>query len=54
MKQWGFLILLLLLFAPALNQWFFAIVDWFVGLSGIPGWLWRLGGGLTRFWSAWF
>jgi Zn-dependent protease len=53
-KQWGFLILLLLLFAPALNQWFFAIVDWFVGLSGIPGGLWRLGGALTRFWSSWF
>jgi Zn-dependent protease len=53
-KQWGFLILLLLLFAPALNQWFFGIVYWFVSLSGITDGLVPLGGHLTRFWSAWF
>ena len=52
-KQWGFFILLLLLISPALNQWFFSVVDWFFGLSGVPTGLWRLGGQLTRFWSAW-
>ena len=29
-KQWGFLILLLLLIVPPLNQWFFGVVYWFV------------------------
>ena len=53
-KQWGFLILLLLLFAPLLNEWFFGVVTWFVDLSGMPANLWRLGSQLTRFWSAWF
>jgi Zn-dependent protease len=53
-KQFGFFILLILLIAPDLNQWFFAIVDWFFDLSGVPTDLWRLGSGLTRFWSAWF
>jgi Zn-dependent protease len=52
-KQWGFFILLLLLISPALNQWFFSIVDWFFALSGVRTGLWRLGGQLTRFWSAW-
>ncbi|MET0475893.1 MAG: site-2 protease family protein [Mycobacterium sp.] len=53
-KQWGFLILLLLLFAPLLNQWFFGVVFWFVELFGVPSELAQVGGGLTRFWSAWF
>jgi Zn-dependent protease len=53
-KQWGFLILLLLLFTPQVNQWFFGIVDWLFGLSGVPTPLWRIGSQLTRFWSAWF
>jgi Zn-dependent protease len=53
-KQWGFLILLLLLFAPLLNQWFFSVVYWFVELFGVPGQLAHIGGQLTRFWSAWF
>ena len=35
-KQWGFFILLILLIAPQLNQWFFAVVDWFFDLSGVP------------------
>ena len=53
-KQWGFFILLILLIAPGLNQWFFAVVDWFFDLSGVPAGLWQVGSGLTRFWSAWF
>ena len=53
-KQWGFLILLLLLFAPLLNQWFFSVVFWFFDLSGVPGGLVSIGSQLTRFWSAWF
>mgnify|MGYP001392231485 CR=1 FL=1 len=36
-----------------LNQVFFAVVFWFVDLSGINGSLVSIGGGLTRFWSAW-
>jgi Zn-dependent protease len=53
-KQWAFLILLLLLFTPQVNRWFFGIVDWFFGLSGISTALWQIGSQLTRFWSAWF
>jgi Zn-dependent protease len=53
-KQWGFLILFVLLMAPILNNWFFAIVMWFVDLSNVPGLLVPLGSQLTRFWSAWF
>jgi Zn-dependent protease len=53
-KQWGFLILLLLLFAPLLNQWFFSAVLWFVDLSGVRHGLVGTGSALTRFWSAWF
>ena len=42
-KQCGFLILLIVLIAPPLNQWFFAVVFWFFDLSGVPGTLvaWR-------------
>ena len=53
-KQFGFFILLILLIAPPLNQWFFSVVDWFFDLSGVPTALWRIGSELTRFWSAWF
>jgi Zn-dependent protease len=53
-KQWGFIILFVLLMAPMLNQWFFSIVLWFVDLYDIPGGLVGLGSQLTRFWSAWF
>ena len=53
-KQWGFIILFVLLMAPMLNQWFFSIVLWFVDLFDIPGGLVGLGSQLTRFWSAWF
>ncbi|TQR86242.1 site-2 protease family protein [Mycobacterium hodleri] len=53
-KQWGFIILFVLLMAPMLNQWFFGLVFWFVDLFGAPGGLVAIGGQLTRFWSAWF
>lgn len=52
-KQFGFLILLVLLMAPALNRWFFSVVFWFFELSGVPGGLASIGAQLTRFWSAW-
>ncbi|MGV0850667.1 site-2 protease family protein [Mycolicibacterium phlei] len=53
-KQWGLLVLLLLLFTPALNQWFWSVVLWFFDFSGVPQPLVGTGGALTRFWSAWF
>jgi Zn-dependent protease len=52
-KAYGFFILLLLLIAPALNQWFFSVVFWFFDLSGVPSALVSVGSQLTRFWSAW-
>ncbi len=52
-KQFGFLFLLVLLLAPALNQWFFGVVFWFFDLSGVSGGLASIGSQLTRFWSAW-
>jgi Zn-dependent protease len=52
-KQWGFLILLLVLIVPQLNQVFFSAVYWFVDLSGVSSTLVSVGGQLTRFWSAW-
>jgi Zn-dependent protease len=52
-KGWGFLILLLLLIVPTLNQWFFSIVFWFFDLSGVPSFLVSNGSLLTRFWSGW-
>jgi Zn-dependent protease len=52
-KQWGFLILLVLLLAPQLNQWFFGIVYWLFDFSGVPSALVAIGSQLTRFWSAW-
>jgi Zn-dependent protease len=51
-KQWAFFILLLLLLATPLNQYFFALVDWFFELSGVSTKLWQVGYHLTRFWSA--
>jgi Zn-dependent protease len=53
-KQWGFLILLILLIAPPLNQAFFSIVYRLFDLSNVPSILVALGSHLTRFWSAWF
>lgn len=52
-KQWGFFILLILLIAPPLNQWFFSFVYWVFGLSGVPPYLAGIGSQFTRFWSAW-
>ncbi|MFZ1177525.1 MAG: site-2 protease family protein [Mycobacterium sp.] len=53
-KQFGFLILLFVLLAPVLNQWFFGIVYWLFDFSGVPHWLAAAGNSLTRFWSRWF
>ena len=52
-KQWGFLILIVLLLTPTLNQWFFSAVHWLYELSGAPGALSAAGSRLTRFWSSW-
>ena len=52
-RQWGFFILLILLIAPPLNQWFFGAVYWLFELSGVDVYLSQVGGGLTRFWSPW-
>jgi Zn-dependent protease len=52
-KQWAFFIVLLLLIATPLNQYFWSLVRWFVEASGIPGGLVGTGFALTRFWSAW-
>jgi Zn-dependent protease len=53
-KQYGFIILLFLLLAPVLNQWFFGMVLWLFDFSGVPQGLVAWGNRLTRFWSAWF
>lgn len=53
-KQFGFVFLLVLLLAPAVNQWFFAGVFWLFDLSGVDPRLTSVGMQLTRFWSAWF
>lgn len=53
-KQWGILVLLLLLFVPPLNQAFFSLVYWFFDFSGVPSVLAAWGSELTRFWSGWF
>jgi len=52
-KQWAFLILLVLLIATPLNQYFWSMVNWFVEASGMPNGLVGAGFHLTRFWSAW-
>jgi Zn-dependent protease len=52
-KQWGFVILLILLFTPQVNQWFWDVVLWFFDFSGVAQGLVRQGGRLTQFWSAW-
>lgn len=53
-KQWGFVILLFLLLAPVLNQWFFGVVLSLFDVSGVPDVLVGWGNALTRFWSRWF
>lgn len=52
-KQFGFLILFVLLITPVLNDWFFSLVFSLFELSGVSGGLASIGGQLTRFWSAW-
>ncbi len=52
-KQFGFLILLVVLIAPTPNRWFFSAVFWFFDASDVPGRLAMVGAELTRFWSAW-
>jgi Zn-dependent protease len=53
-KQWGFLVLLLLLFTPQVNRWFFGVVYALFDTSGAPSDLIGVGFSLTRFWSSWF
>jgi Zn-dependent protease len=54
LKQWGLIVLIVLLFTPQLNRWFFSLVFWFVELFGVPSGLAMAGMELTRFWSIWF
>ena len=53
-KTWGLLVLLLLLIATPLNQYFWSLVLWFFDMSGVSDGLVSAGFRLTRFWSAWF
>lgn len=53
LRQWGFLILILLLVIPSLNRWFFTAVFTVFDVSGVPASLALAGLDLTRFWSAW-
>lgn len=53
LRQWGFLILILLLAIPSLNRWFFTVVFTVFDVSGVPASLALAGLDLTRFWSAW-
>ncbi len=52
-RQWGFLLLMLLLIVPELNRLFFNVVYSAISVSGVPLWLVSNGNLLTRFWSAW-
>lgn len=52
-KQWGLFILLILFIATPLSQYFFAVITWFVDLSGVERFLVGSGLRLTQFWSAW-
>ena len=52
-KQFGFLILLVLLLAPGPNRWFFSAVFSVFDIFGVPRGLAFAGMDLTRFWSAW-
>jgi Zn-dependent protease len=52
-KGWAFIIVLLLLFTPEVNRWFFSVVLWFFDIFNVPPWLVGDGRGLTQFWSAW-
>lgn len=52
-KQFGFMILLLVLLVPGLNRWFFALVFSVFDVFGVSQGLAFAGMELTRFWSAW-
>ena len=52
-KQFGLVILLVLLLAPGLNRWFFSGVFTVFDLFGVSRALAFVGMDLTRFWSAW-
>jgi Zn-dependent protease len=52
-KQWGFLIVIVLFIASPLGRYFFSVVTWFVDLSGVERFLVGNGLRLTQFWSAW-
>jgi Zn-dependent protease len=47
-KGWAFFVLLLLLFTPQVNRWFFGMVLWFFDASGVPRQLIGWGMDLTR------
>jgi Zn-dependent protease len=53
-KQWGFIVLIFLLFVPLFNKVFFGAVTGLVGLTGVDQYLVGWGNQLTRFWSRWF
>lgn len=52
-KQWGLFVLLILFIATPLSQYFFAVITWFVDMSGVDRYLVGDGLRLTQFWSAW-
>lgn len=52
-RQYGFMILIVLLIAPGLNRLFFSGVFWLFDLFGVGRGLVGFGSDLTRFWSAW-
>lgn len=52
-KQWGLFVLLILFIATPLSQHFFAVITWFVDMSGVDRYLVGDGLRLTQFWSAW-
>ncbi|BBZ35565.1 site-2 protease family protein [Mycolicibacterium confluentis] len=52
-KQWGFLVVVILLIAPPLNRLFFGAVGEVFELSGVNEQFAWMGSQLTRFWSAW-
>ena len=52
-KQWGLFVLLILFIATPLSRYFFAVITWFVDVSGVDRYLVGDGLRLTQFWSAW-
>ena len=52
-KQWGLFVLLILFIATPLSRYFFAVITWFIDMSGVDRYLVGDGLRLTQFWSAW-